>query len=200
VPSSLDTFEDQRQYSKASDSLLTAEVDLSQFDGKAVDGKNYTEHPWKWFDHTYEINVSFNAPVVTSGDSANAAVSATSGEPLPPNGGPPGQAYLTFATAVPKTTNFQELAQLLQASQSDSAFTEMKRSMAAVPAEEQQAAFGMLRSMLTVTNPRVERGTSGDKATLWVTGTENGKNVRARVNMHLERGQWKVGMGSTQVD
>lgn len=201
VPSSLDTMEDQRQYSKASESLLSAEIDLSQFDSKAVDGKIYMKDPFKWFDHTYEINVSFNAPVVTSGDSASAPVPARSGEPLPPNGGPPGQAYLTFVTAVAKTTNFQELNQLLQAAQSASASAEMKRSLASVPAEKQDETFGFLRGMLTIPNPRVESGfISGDKATLWVTGTENGKNVRARVNMHLENGQWKVGMGSTHVD
>ncbi len=199
VPASIETFEDQRKYSEATDSLQDTQVDLSQFDSKALDGKIYSKRPMSWFGHTYEINVSFNAPVVISGDPATAPVTAVSGEPLPAGGGPPGQAYLNFLTGVPKTNNFQELKQLLESSQSAIALAEMKKSLATVPAEKEPETFRILKIILTMTDPRVEGGfVNRDKATLWVTGTEDGSKVTTRVNMHLEKGRWKVGRGSTK--
>jgi len=182
----------------ASDSLLTAEVDLSQFDSKALEGKIYTESPFKWFEHTYEIDVSFNAPVVITGDASSAPVVAGSGEPLPVGGGGPGSAYLNFVKSVSLARNLKELTQLLETSQSASAIAEMKLSLADVRPEQEEQLFGLLKKMISIANPSVEGGfATGDKATLWVTGSDNGHQITARVNMHLENGQWKVGRGST---
>ena len=200
LPASVETLEEQMQFSKAWDQLQYVKVDLSQFDSNAIDGKIYAKEQFERFDHTYEIDVSFNASVVITGDPAGAPVTALSGDPLPDGGGPPGQAYLNFVTAVAKTNNFQELKQLLEASQSAIAFTEMKKSLATVPAEQEQQTFQILKAVLIITDPRVEGGfVNRDKATLWVTGTQDDGKATARINMHLEKGRWKVGRGATQV-
>ena len=39
---------------------------------------------------------------------------------------------------------------------------------------------------------------AGDKATLSVVGTQEREPVEARVNMHLENGQWKIGAAKIQ--
>ncbi len=200
LPGATKTMEEVRQFLEASNWLHSAEVDLSQFDNKALDGKIYTKGVSKSLGPTYEVDVSFNAPVITIGDAVNAPVVASTGQPLPVGGGAAGPVYLIFVKAVSLTKNFQELRQLLAASQSAGASAEMKKSLERVPAEEEQQMFGLLKGVLTITDPVVEGGfISGDKATLWVTGMEDGKKLRARVNMHLENHQWKVGKGATQV-
>jgi len=179
----------------------SAEVELSQLDAKAIDGKIYTKKPYEWFDHTYEMNVSFNAPVVTSGDPIDGPVTASNGKPLPAGGGAPGTAYLTFVQAVPSVNSLKELAQLLEASQSTRVFGETKKSLASVPADKEKEALGVLKSILTIKDARVDGGFwTSDKATLWITGTDEGKKASARVNMHLENNRWKVGAGSTRVE
>ncbi|MCM3873440.1 MAG: hypothetical protein ND895_22385 [Pyrinomonadaceae bacterium] len=183
------------------DSLLHAEVEVSQLDAKAIDGKIYTKEPFKWFDHTYEVNVSFNAPLITSGDPMDGPVTVGTGKPLPAGGDDPGKAYLTFIQAVPTTKNLKELTQLLEASQAARVFAETKKSMTTVPADKEQATFEILKSLLTIKDARVDGGFwTNDKATLWISGTDEGKKASARVNMHLENNLWKVGAGSTRVD
>ena len=183
------------------DSLLQAEVELSQLDAKAIDGTIYTKKPYEWFDHTYEVNVSFNAPVVTTGDTMDAPVTASNGKPLPSGGGAPGQSYLTFIQAVPATKSLKELTQLLEASQAGRVFAETKKSLATVPADKEQQAFQVFKSVLMITDARVDGGFwTSDKATLWIGGTDEGKKVSGRVNMHLENNRWKMGAGSTHVE
>jgi hypothetical protein len=179
---------------------LTAEVDLSQLDARAIDGKIYTRDPYKRHDHTYEVNVSFNAPVITTGDTMDGPVTANNGKPLPVGGGAPGTAYLMFVRAVPTVNSLKELSQLLEASQSVRVFGETKKSLASVQADKEKEALAVLKSILAIKDARVDGGfwTEG-KATLWVSGTDEGKSASARVNMHLENNGWKVGQGSTRV-
>jgi hypothetical protein len=178
------------------DALFGTDIDLSKFDGHMIDGRIYTSGPDKRFHHTYELEVSFNAPI-NKPDATDAPVTAGNGQPIPVGGGGPGQAFLAFITAVPTTKNFKELTQLMEASQSVRTLADMKRSLATVSAEKEQETFELMKAVMTIANPRVEGGfISGDKATLWITGTDDGKKATARVNMHLEKHQWKVGMVS----
>ena len=147
------------------------------------------------------MNVSFNAPVITTGEITDGPVTASNGKPLPAGGGAPGTAYLMFVRAVPTVTSLKELSQLLEASQSVRVIDETKKSLASVEPDKEKEALGLLKSILAIKDARIDGGFWTDqKATLWVSGTDEGKSASARVNMHLENNRWKVGQGSTRVE
>lgn len=184
-----------------SSALVVAETNflLTKFDAGIIDGRIFNDGALIESERASALDVSFNAAIIKS-DPVDGPVTSSNGQPLPAGGGAPGAAYLAFIKAVTTTKNLKELKQLLEASQSAKLSAEVKRSLATVPAEREQETFGVYQAVLTTQNARVEGGfVSGDKATLWVTGTDDGKKVIARFNMHLENGQWKVGVGSTRV-
>lgn len=190
------TMADTRDIEEA---LTATDIDLSKFDDQLIDGRIYTPKPDKEFDHTYELDVSFNAQI-SRPDQTDAPVTASNGQPLPADGGAPGQAYLAFIKAVESTKNFKELTQVLETSLSVKPLEEAKKSLATIPAAEERATFELFKLVLIIKDARIEGGfVSGEKATLSVTGTDGGQKARARINMHLENGQWKVGASSTRV-
>ena len=181
------------------DSIMSTDIDLSKFDDRTIDGKIYTTRPSQKFDHTYELDLSFNAQI-NKPDTTDAPVTAGNGQPLPADGGAPGRAYLAFIKAVEATGNLKDLTQVLETWLSARPLAEAKKSLATIPAAEEQATIGMLKMVLIIKDARVEGGfVSVDKATLSVTGTDGGQKANARINMHLENGQWKIGAASTRV-
>lgn len=181
------------------DTITNTDIDLSKFDDSTIDGRIYTTGPNKKFDHTYELDLSFNAQL-SKPDEKDAPITANNGQPLPADGGAPGQAYLAFVKAVEGTTNLKELAQVLESSLSALPLAEAKKSLATIPASEEKATFELFKLVLITKDARIEGGfVSGDKATLSVTGMDGGEKAKARINMHLENGQWKVGASSTRV-
>ncbi|MEO8436700.1 MAG: hypothetical protein ABI596_17510 [Pyrinomonadaceae bacterium] len=181
------------------DTITNTDIDLSKFDDRTIDGKIYTTGPNRKFDHTYELDVSFNVQI-SKPDPTDAPVTAGSGQPLPADGGAPGKAYLAFIKAVEASRNLKELTQVLENSLSARPLAESRKSLATVPAAEEQATLGMLKMVLIVKDARIAGGFGGgDKATLSITGTDGGQKANARVNLHLENGQWKVGAASTRV-
>lgn len=181
------------------DTISSTDIDLSKFDDRSIDGKIFTTRPSETFDHTYELDVSFNAPI-NKPDATDAPVTSGNGQPLPADGGAPGQAYLAFIKAVEATRNLKDLTQVLETSLSAKPLAEAKKSLATVPAAEEQATVGMLKMVLIVEDARIAGGfVSGEKATLSITGMDGGQKANARVNLHLENGQWKVGAASTRV-
>jgi hypothetical protein len=181
------------------DTLMSSDIDLSKFDDRTIDGRIYTTGPNKKFDHTYELDVSFNAQIKKP-DATDAPVTASNGQPLPADGGAPGQAYMAFIKAVEATKNLKELVQVLETSLSATKLEEGKKSLASIPPAEEQTTFKLFKTMIIVKDARVEGGfMSGEKATLSITGTDGGQKSISRINMHLENGQWKVGASSTHV-
>jgi hypothetical protein len=181
------------------DTITNTDIDLSKFDDRTIDGKIYTTGPNSKFDHTYELEVSFNAQI-SKPDASDAPVTSGNGQALPAGGGAPGQAYQAFAKAVEATRNLKELAQVLENSLSARPLAEAKKSLATVSPAEEQATVGMFKMVLIVKDAKIEGGfVSGDKATLSITGTDGGQKANARVNLHLENGQWKIGAASTRV-
>ena len=184
-----------------SSALVVAETNLllTKFDDRIIDGRIFNDGALIESERASGLDMSFNAAIIKS-DPVDGPVTASNGQPLPAGGGAAGAAYLAYINAVSMTKNFKELKQLMEASQSAKLSEEVKRSLATVPAEREQETFGVYKSVLTTRNARVVGGfVRGDKATLSITGMEDGKKVIARFNMHLENGQWKVGMGSTRV-
>lgn len=181
--------------------LVVAETNLilTKFEDKTIDGRIFNDGASIERERASGTDLSFNASVIKS-DPVDGPVTATNGQPLPAGGGAPGAAYLAFVKAALTTKNLNELKQLLETSQSAKLSAEVKQSLRTVPAEREEETFRVYQAVLTIKDARVEGGfASADKATLWVTGTEEGKKVTARFNMHLENGQWKVGTGSTRV-
>jgi DNA-binding IclR family transcriptional regulator len=80
--------------------------------------------------------VSFNAQI-NKLDATDAPVTASNGQPLPADGGAPGQAYLAFIKAVEATNSLKELAQVLETSLSAMKLEEGKKSLAKIPAAEE---------------------------------------------------------------
>jgi hypothetical protein len=184
-----------------SSALVVAETNflLAKFDDKNVDGRIFNDGALIKSDRATALDVSFNAAIIKSYP-VDGPVTAANGQPLPAGGGAAGGAYLAFLEAVSATKNFKELKQLLEASQSAKWSAELKRSLETVPAEREQETFQVYKGVLATKNAQVEGGfVSGEKATLWVTGTDDGEKIAARINMHLENGQWKVGTGSKRV-
>jgi hypothetical protein len=184
-----------------SSGLVVAETNLllTKFDKETIDGRIFNDGALIKSERASTLDVSFNAGIIKS-DPVDGPVTAGNGQPLPAGGGAPGAAYLDFIKAMAATKNFKEMKVLLTASRSATLAAEVNRSLAEVPAEREQETFRVYKSVLTIENAQVEGGfVSGNKATLWVTGTEDGKKVTARFNMHLENGQWKVGTGSMRV-
>ena len=176
---------------------IHTDVDLAKFDEHVIDGRLYTTAPENSFGHTYELDLSFNAQIIKPA-TEDAPITAGNGQPLPADGGAPGQAFMAFNKAVEKTTNLKELTQVLEAWLSAKPLAEMKQEK--IPAAEEKASFELFKSVLSVKDARIEGGfVSNDKATLSITGTDDGKKTITRMNMHLENGQWKVGAGSTRV-
>ncbi|MEK6282805.1 MAG: hypothetical protein AABN95_20810 [Acidobacteriota bacterium] len=181
------------------ESLMSTDIDLSKFDDSLIDGRLYTPKPYKSFDSTYELDVSFNAQI-NKPDETDAPVKASQGQPLPSDGGEPGKAYLAFLKGVEAAGNLKELAQVLETSLSAKPSEEAKKSLASVPVDEEDKTFNLFKTVLLINDPRIEGGlVSGDKATLSFTGMDGGQKANGRVNMHLENGQWKVGASSTHM-
>jgi hypothetical protein len=189
--------------------IFRPEIDLLKNNDTVVEGRLYTAVPVKWFDHTYELNVAFHAPV--KGDAEKAPVTAKNGVKLPVGGGAPGAAYMKFTKALEAAKTARELVSVMQVSLTASLIEEMQPSPNAgpVPKELEEFAFQLLKAQV-IERAQVTGGfISGDKATIAVVGmqkplgadkTAKSEKILARFNMHLENGQWKRGFGSIKMD
>jgi hypothetical protein len=194
--------------------IFKSELDLSKSDDKSVEGRLYTELPEKR-DQTFELNVAFNAPL--RGDASNAPVTARNGKSLPVGGGEPGKAYVEIARKLAAAKNARELLSALQASFTAKIAARMNSNEPekAVTKELENAVFELLKLEI-IESPQVTGGFLGDtKATLAVTGFQESpfqddspkqaknkpakkQKVVARINMHFENGQWKIGRSAIQ--
>jgi len=167
------------------------ESDYAKFDDRTIEGRLYTVGSIERFEHTYKIEVLFNAAIVQP-NAANAPVTTRNGgQPLPADGGAPGKAYLQALEKMRGTKNFAEMLEVWQSIATAEIAAKMKSEFAAVPAEQQDFIF---RNFRPPDNPRIVSGLIKDnKATLRIAGTNGVNKYSEVVNMHLENGQWKVG-------
>jgi hypothetical protein len=176
--------------------IFFPELDVVTLDDRIVEGRVYTEEPERR-DHKYELDVSFKAALAS--DSANAPVTAGNGQPLPPGGGAPGEAYLQINRAMHAAKSARELARIKK----ESTLARLGASIdpdspQKIDKETENAIFELLKSDV-VDSPRVEGGFINNvKATLSIAGSLQGKKVSERQNMHLENGKWKMGAGKIE--
>jgi hypothetical protein len=195
--------------------IFHSDLDIQKSDDKEIQGRLFTELPEKLGEHTYEFNVAFH--VTVESDSPNIPVTAKNGKPLAVGGGEPGKAFMAIAKALAVAKNARELAGALQSSLIARLAAELRPNAPAteVTKEMEAVAFQLLKFEI-IENPQVTGGFIGDgKATLAVVGFQESpfqddsptqaknkpakkQKVSARINMHLENGQWKMGKRATQ--
>ena len=180
-----------RDFMNLQEDIPGTESDYAKLDDQTIEGRLYTMSPVKWFDHTYKIEILFNAAIVQP-DAANAPVTTRNGgQPLPSDGGAPGKAYLQALEKLRGTKNFAEIFGVLQSITTAELAANGKSELAGVPVEQQDFIFRLLRPP---DNPRIVSGLIKDnRATLRIAGTRNVDKYSEAANMHLENGQWKVG-------
>ena len=186
--------------------IFSYETDLVRFDARNLEGRFYTLAPQKLAEETYEMNISFNAAVK---DNPNAPITATNGKPLPAGGGEPGRAYVENIRSIKATKNYEELYELMGRIASSATGNSLeppeaiekelardpKFSDPAKRKEFKEDLFKMMRSLSGMDGLRITGGfANAGRATLHLKGVDGQFITDTRVNMHLEGGQWKLGV------
>jgi len=126
---------------------------------------------------SYEVHVRFNAPMVGSGAAATVAF-ARAGQPLPPDGGDPGKAYLALCQAIQKND--------------PAALRGLGMGDVKLPAAQAEM---MLKGLTAAwpASPRLVNGfILGDRALLHVTGVREKATLYGTIEMEKRAGGWVV--------
>jgi hypothetical protein len=183
--------------------LFFIEYDILKLDDQTVEGKVYTKKEIVnkgnlQVVHGKTLEVSFRVAIRMRDSLANDPVTSHNGTRLPIGGGAPGTAYLEIAKLMKAAKGVKELAAVIIASRNADLAESMKPTAGAIQMnkELEESLATMLKKTFIIDNPTVEGGfISGNKATLQIKGTQEGVNVTARLNMHLENDRWKTGKG-----
>ena len=189
--------------------IFSYETDIVRADGQSIEGRLYTMKAEQIGKETYELDLAFNAAIK---ESPNAPITSSNGTALPAGGGSPGKAYLERMNALRQAKTLEEVAAVIKnmrAGEGDpadliAAYEDLieKNPKLDTPAKKQearQALIEMLRGPAAMEGLKITGGfVAGDKATLWIAGTQERQAVEGRVNMRLEQGQWKIGTAMLQ--
>ncbi|HYJ48131.1 MAG TPA: hypothetical protein VEV81_16080, partial [Pyrinomonadaceae bacterium] len=182
--------------------MFDYETDIIHSDGQRIEAKLYTLKPAELGKDTYELDLAFNAAIK---ESPNAPVTVSNGTALPAGGGAPGKAYLDHMSALRQAKTLDEVVAVtnnMGATGEDDSIDELKKMIETnpnldTPAKKEkarEALIELLRGPAAMVELKVTNGfVAGDKATLWIAGTQEGQALEGRINMHLEQGQWKIG-------
>ena len=147
----------------------------SRDDGAWVGRVAHTEEQ-EFFDHTYQYDLRFHAPMVDP----NALV----GDPLPDGGGEPGEAYLRWTEAI-HSGDLDALRKLVPA------------DMAAMLDEPDAAESLEMMAMMTPQNVRILEGVlNGDEAMLLIEGTIEDEPVTGEITL-MRQGDFWLPTGSS---
>lgn len=139
-------------------------------------GRVVHAEPQEFFDHTYQYDLSFHAPMVDP----NAMV----GEPLPAGGGEPGAAYLRWTEAI-HSGDLDALRELVPA------------DMATMLDEPDAAESLEMMAMMTPKNVKILEGSiDGSEAMLRIEGTIEGEPVRGEITL-MRQGEFWLPTGSS---
>ncbi len=185
---------------KRSALMFDYETELVRADGQRIEGRLYTLKPAQLAEDTYELDLAFNATIK---ESPSAPVTASKGTALPAGGGEPGKAYLDHMNALRQAKTLEEVLAVTKtmSTADDDSIGEFKNLIEANPEldtpakreKARQALMELLRSPATMEGLKVTNGfVTGDKATLWITGKQEGQALEGRINMRLEQGEWKM--------
>jgi hypothetical protein len=181
--------------------MFDYETDIIRADGQRIEGRLYTLKPAEIGKETYELDLAFNAAIK---ENPNAPITASNGTALPAGGGTPGKAYLDHMNALRQAKTLEEVVAVtnaMGAADDDDSINELKKLIETNPKldtpakkqEAQQALMELLRGPAAMDGMKITNGfVAGDRATLWITGRQEGQALEGRINMRLEQGQWKI--------
>lgn len=142
------------------------QIEIEGFDSGVVTGRIWHAEPQTVFDDTYRFDVSFSTPVSDP--------DAPVGDPLPVDGGEPGQAYIRWVEAI-HSGDIDMLKGIIPA--------EMAAQFDQLSATEVSEEIGFMK-LVTPTEVRILSGSSdGETAILKTEGTMEGETVPIEVTM-----------------
>ncbi len=186
-----------------SSDLFFIDLDIVKLDDQTAEGKVYTKKEIinkgaLQLVHGKTLEITFRVAIKMRDSLADDPVTAHNGTRLPIGGGAPGTAYMEIAKLMKAAKGVKELTAVIIASRNADLAESMKPTAGAIQMgkELEESLATLLRKAFLIDNPKVEGGfISGDKATIWMKGTQEGAKVTQRLNMHLETGRWKMGKG-----
>jgi hypothetical protein len=153
------------------------------FNNQLVEGRLFTAKAETVFDKKWQYDVKFKSSVRV--DPYQSFVTASTGRPLAADGGEAGKAYLDYQAAIRTAKGPGDLDRFYS--------KPVLKDRNANP-ELKELAMEMEKGSLLEDIKIVGGFIDGEKATLSVEGKREGEsNLRGKVNLHLEDGQWKIG-------
>jgi hypothetical protein len=148
-------------------------IKLDGFDSGQVSGRIWHESEQQMLDNNFKYDFTFKAPV-TNPD-------ALVGEPLPPGGGKPGQAYLQWVEIV-HSGDLEKLKQIVT--------KDMVAQINEASPKETEEHVALLKSMTPSGVKIIEGVQQDDKAILIIKGSLDGKEINAKVTLMETEGLW----------
>lgn len=146
------------------------ELEITSRDDSAWVGRVVQTEQQEFFDHTYQYDLRFHAPMVDP--------DAMVGEPLPAGGGAPGAAYLRWTEAI-HAGDLDALRKLVPA------------DMAAMLDEPDVAESLEMMAMMTPKNVEILEGVvDGEEAMLRIEGTMDGEAVQGEITLTRQGDFW----------
>jgi hypothetical protein len=153
------------------------------FNDQLVEGRLFTAKPETVFDKKWQYDVKVKSSV--SVDPYQSFVTASTGRALAEDGGEPGKAYLDYQAAIRTAKGPGDLDRFYS--------KPVLKDRNANP-ELKELAMEMEKGSLLEELKIVGGFIAGEKATLSIEGKREGeRNLRGKVNLHMEDGQWKIG-------
>jgi hypothetical protein len=151
-----------------------------QFNNELISGSFKTEEAEKVFDHMYEVDVTFTAPVHKA-KMPDPFPDEKTGKALPPDGGDPGKAYMNFVRAVHRK-DLETIKKLAPSPDEGLKYTD----------EELRAGMEFMAA-LTPKDTKITKGfVEKDRAVLYVTGTLEKEKQYGTIEMIRKEGTWRV--------
>jgi hypothetical protein len=153
------------------------------FNERMIEGRLFTAKAETVFDKKWQFDAKFKSSVRV--DPNTSFVTASTGKPLAADGGEPGKAYLDYQTAIRSAKSSGEL---------DKFYSKPLLKDRTADPELKELAWEMEKESV-LQDIKIAGGfIDGEKATLSIEGKREGEpNLRGKVNLHLEEGQWKIG-------
>lgn len=153
-----------------------SEVILKNLDKDRIEGSFVTKKPVRWFKFMYDINVSFEAPIVQA-KSSDPLPDMKTGQGLPADGGEPGKQFLAFVAAI-HNKDLKTVRGMIPPGQ---------------PSFENEDDLEMI-AMMTPANPKIEKGiVKDDRVVLYVSGTLEDEKTWGTIEMFKKDGRWWIG-------
>ncbi|MGE5300829.1 MAG: hypothetical protein ACM3MB_07680 [Acidobacteriota bacterium] len=156
-----------------------AEFAPKKMEKNKLEGSFTTSNAEDFAGHKYEIRVDFSTPLLQA-KSPEPLPDAKTGKALPRDGGEPGKAYMAYLKAI-RDKDIAALRKTAPASKMQNATD-----------EELQRGIEFLAAM-TPADPKITRGyVKGDRAVLYLEGTQEGERQYGTVEFAREEKAWYI--------